>query len=192
MAINVNDTTTGKMICKLTGHENMIHGLRFDSSGTFIATYSGGDGTARVWTRQPNGRFLQTALIIQEGIKGIAFDPSGALLALATEENSVSLWHVSEGTLVFRIVGSFGPISSCAFDPRGRLITAFSSDFREASDQHISIWDVTPIDVDSRRLATWVERYTGTKWTPDAPGGVNGLTNAEWKERIVALGICEP
>jgi WD40 repeat protein len=189
MAVNIIEARTGETISTLTGHENVIHGLRFDQSGMLIATYSGGDGTARVWGREPNGEFSLNALLIQEGIKGITFNRSGTLLALATEENCVVLWDVVERKLISRVVGSFGPVSSCAFDPFGRLVTGFSPDYDNSSDHHIAIWDLTPLDFSPTRLASWVEWYTGTRWSPNVPGGVNGLTIDEWEERRSTLGV---
>ena len=180
----------------------------FDQSGNLIASFSSGDNTARVWSREESGQFSLAAVFQQDGVHATAFNGSGSLLATSTyDDGSVGVWDISERRIVARIVGNTGHRSVCRFDERGRLVTAFSNDERRHADYFaanttyihivpdncwVAIWDASPFDLDPNLVSTWVEIHTGTKWAPNLPGGVDGLTEAEWNQRrselIRALG----
>jgi WD40 repeat protein len=192
ISLDVVETKTGKIISSLKGHQNAIHGAHFDQSGNLIASYSSGDNTARVWLREKNGQFSPAGVFQQVGVRATEFNQSSSLLAIATyDDNSVSVWDIASRKLITRIIGSNGPMSFCNFDSQGRLVTGFSKGNRTTSDGRLdpipndrvlSIWD-TKLDIDANLVRTWVEVYTGTRWAPNIPGGVDGLTEAEWNER---------
>jgi len=202
-SLDVVDVKTRKVLSSLTGHQNVILGAHFDQSGHLIASFSNGDNTARVWSRAKSDGCSLAGVFQHDGIRATAFNESGRLLATGTfTDISVILWDISERQLVARIVGSMGPASFCKFDSPGRLITGFSNrDRRHADyldghttyiqlipdDRTIAIWDTALFDLDPDLLRTWAEVYTGTKWEPNLPGGVDGLNEVEWNERRTVL-----
>jgi WD40 repeat protein len=195
-AFNVIDTKTKKVITSLTGHQNVVHGAQFDDSGKRIATFSSGDETARVWTRVDSGKFVLTGVFRQSGISGTSFGPADGLFAVTSyNDNAVGVWNLGENRILAQIIGTSGPQSWCNFDREGHFVTGFSEGYRW-KDGHlapvpngraIAVWNTKPIELDADSVQLWVEVYTGTKRTPISPGGVDGLTNAEWKERRAEL-----
>jgi len=204
--LEIIDTKTKAVKSSLQGHQNVIHGAQFDRLGTQIASFSSGDHTVRVWSGDKAGHFSLRWVFPQVGAKGTAFSPDCNLLATSTyDDNSVGIWDLRDGRLLSRIIGNFGfaQRSSCGFNARGRLITAFSNvQLRNADrtvgnttysqpipdDRFIEVWETQPVTIEADLIRIWVEVYTGTKWAPVMPGGVEGLTESEWYERRKLLG----
>jgi len=197
ISLNVIDTKREKVIASLSGHQNALHGARFDQSGKRIATFSSGDETARVWTRDDSGQFALTAVFRQPGVCSTSFGPpSGGLFATASyDDNAVTVWSLDETRVLARITGT-GPRSWCSFNGGGGLVTGFSQGNRWTpdgrldpipNDRAIAVWDMTPVDIKAVCVKLWAEVYTGTRWSQTALGGVDGLTEAEWKERRAEL-----
>lgn len=100
----------------------------FSPDGRFVAAGSvaRGDGgpVVRLW------RWRQRKLVMERGgfadrADGVAFSPSGSLLAAAVEDE-IRVWRVGDGALVARFHGR-GDLMSVAFDPSGELVAAGGS-----------------------------------------------------------------
>ena len=64
------------------------------------------------------------------------FSPDGTLLASASDDHTIRLWQVSDGSLVTTLRGHTAPIQKLAFSPDGTLLASASQ------DGTIGIWQV--------------------------------------------------
>ena len=195
--VDVVDIKSKTVVAPLKGHQNVVHGAQFDQTGGRIATFSSGDETARVWTRDDAGQFSLSGVFRQSGICATSFGPGELFATASYDDNLVGLWNLHDNRLLARIIGTSGPRSWCSFEGEDHLVTGFSKGNRWTpegrldpipNDRTIALWNLAPLNVDADFVKLWVEVYTGTKRSQSASGGVDGLTELEWKERRAELG----
>jgi WD40 repeat protein len=72
-----------------------------------------------------------------KAILDLAFSPDSSLLAIASEESSVSVFRTSDGERVFALEGHAGRVYSVAFSPDGSLLAS------GGVDRNIILWRVS-------------------------------------------------
>jgi WD40 repeat protein len=61
-------------------------------------------------------------------VNSVAFSPDGTLLASGSDDKTIKLWRVSDGSLVRTLTGHTYWVNSVAFSPDGTLLASGSSD----------------------------------------------------------------
>lgn len=97
----------------------------------------------------PGVRLLRTFEGHQDTIWSIAFDPSGALLASGSGDDTVKLWAAPSGELLGTLRGD-GRVYSVAFDPEGKTLASGSR------NGTINLWDAK-----RGKLLRTLETYAG-------------------------------
>src|SRR5690606_30915488 len=69
-------------------------------------------------------------------VNALAFSPDGALLASASEDNSVRLWNPADGSAVATLSGHTAAVNALAFSPDGTTLASADS------SGMILLWDV--------------------------------------------------
>jgi WD40 repeat protein len=70
-------------------------------------------------------------------VNDVAFSPDGTLLASGSEDNTVRLWRVADGALLYTLEGHTDWITSVAFSPDGTLLASASG------DGTVKLWQVS-------------------------------------------------
>ncbi|KAM0952659.1 putative transcription factor WD40-like family [Dioscorea sansibarensis] len=139
---NVGDS---QPIITFTGHQDDIGGIKWDPTGTLLASYSD-DGVLKIWTLKQDHSLHN--LMHCEGINSIRWSPTGPgtnnpnkrlLLASAADDATVKIWDAAQGQLLYTFNGHRGPVIEIEFSPDGDYIASGSG------DQRLLIWNVKDI-----------------------------------------------
>ncbi len=134
--IGVFDVETGQRLQTLRGHEKPVFAVAFHPDGRRLASTSA-DRTVKVWdlaAGQATHTHAGSAGIFLGGAYGVAFSPDGCRLA-AGQAQSLKVWDVASGQLVFSGPGHKAQVTAVAFSPDGRLLASGSF----GGDLHL--WD---------------------------------------------------
>ena len=122
--IRLWDTTTGKIIRKLTGHTRYVHSIAFSPDGQTIASGSL-DTTIRLWDVATGKTIQQFKIPDNPRANGVAFNPDGQAIAVGNHGNTLHLWDVATGKTIQQFEIPDNPrVKSVVFSPDGQTIAA--------------------------------------------------------------------
>ncbi|MFT5526264.1 MAG: WD40 repeat protein, partial [Pirellulaceae bacterium] len=98
---------------KLPGvaHLDVVQSLSFSRNGDLLA--SGGFRTVKLW-RYPKDVHRFDVNVAAAG-RAVAVSPDRKLFAIGAADNSISIWNAADGTLVQKLVGHVGEVTSVCF-----------------------------------------------------------------------------
>jgi WD40 repeat protein len=122
-------------------HKTWIWALRTSIDGKWAATGSD-DGTVGLWTVSDQDLEYRRSISFADHagasplVRGLSFSAQGSLLAIATTDGRVRLWHLDEEKVVHEFTASQHAVRCVEFGPDGlRLATG-------ADDGSIGLWDL--------------------------------------------------
>jgi len=141
-------------------------------------------------------------------VESIAFSPDGARLASGSSDDTVRIWDLAEGKILYVLAGHAGAVSSVAYSPDGRLLVSASLEGHD-----IRIWDANTgallnvltfhtdwvrtiaFSADGKTLASGSDDGTIILWNFDVAAWVNlacqiagrNLTLQEWNQYLPGL-----
>jgi WD40 repeat protein len=186
--IRLFDSSTGRELCSLTGHEGGLTALAFSADGDCLAS-SASDRTVRLWD-PATGKELRRIGPLPRPAVFLALAGSGRALAYAAgdprnfmlygADPEVQLLDLAAGKPARALQGFGGPVRALAFSPDGKSLAA------AAEAPAVRVWDA----------ATGEERWqhkgarpggTGLAFSPD--GKVLALGG--WAEPIRLYGAAD-
>jgi WD40 repeat protein/DNA-binding SARP family transcriptional activator len=164
------DAASGRELARLRGHIANVYDALFSPDGARIATTSA-DGTVRLWDAGTGENLL---VMRQPNAAGIAFDPQGTRLAVATaaaSDTPVIIWDTATGRRIGSIGSAARDTRNVDFDPAGARIALADGNGESA------IWDM-----DSGERLVRLDRRApvySVRFSPDglrvATGGDDGV-----------------
>jgi WD40 repeat protein len=155
--IKLWDVASGREVRTLTGLRGFVGSVAFSPDGRSLASASQ-YATVKLWDFI-SGRELQTFEAPSE-VWSVAFSPDGRWLAggsgagSGSINNTIDVWDVATGRLIYTIQGHRENILSVAFSPDSRWLASGSA------DNTIKLWDV----VNGREIRTF-SGHTGSVWS---------------------------
>ena len=95
----------------------------------------------RVWDTK-SGERVGAIAEIEGGVLSTALSPSGAVLATAGLDRTVTLWDVGRGAAIRKLSGAEGRVTAIAFSRDGHWVLGCGTDDRFVKG-HLRVWEVT-------------------------------------------------
>ena len=131
--VKIWDTSTGKIIHTLKGHQDLVDLMVFSSDGKTIASVS---HTVKIWDIS-TGKEIQTLEVHKGWGTSLDLSPDGKTIASAASgEKIMKIWDVKTGKTTQTFKGHQDIVNSVKFSPDGKTIASASN------DKTVKIWDV--------------------------------------------------
>lgn len=131
--IRIWDSTTGKEISKLTGHEKSVTALAWNEDSDLLAS-AGADKTVRVW-KLDQPKALKVLKGHEGGVAGLAWSAGGDRLASASHDGTAIVWNLETGEPE-QTFDHAAAVYDVSWSPDGaELVTA-------SLDHNIRLWNV--------------------------------------------------
>ncbi|HBL45330.1 MAG TPA: hypothetical protein DDZ90_18275, partial [Planctomycetaceae bacterium] len=142
-------------------HRDFVHSLAFNSDGSLLA--SGGYRVVKLWKKSIGN--VVKKMDLPAAVTGLALNADRSVLAVATADNSASLWKLPEGTKLVDLKGHAGEIKGLAFTPdRTKVVTS-------SADQSLRVWNAA----DGKQISTM-----------KTPAVINALTVSNDGTQVIA------
>jgi WD40 repeat protein len=140
--------------------------------------------TIAIWDLASGGLVATLSGGHTDFVEGLAFDPSGAMLASGSRDTKILLWDVASGQpLSLPLAGHSGWVTALVFSPDG--LTLASGGF----DGRLLLWDVTTGQLIGVPLTEFGGRLTALAFSPDGQTLYSGTadgTVSQWEVGVEA------
>lgn len=135
--------------------------IAFSPDGRSLISISTEDPTIQVWdvssksmvTKENNGRSLVSNSLNQgtlrfnitghsDNITAFAFSPNGHLLASASIDETIKLWNLKTGKLIYSLKAGISRDSKLVISPDSRLIISVENEFNQLENNKIKLWNL--------------------------------------------------
>lgn len=147
--IKLWDVNTGAEICTIIGHRLQVNSVAFSPQGQILASASY-DRTIRLWQiptfaddlhREFKNRPCYSLLSTLSGhawaVLTVAFSPDGQILATGSDDNTIKLWEVNTGQLIYTLISHSWSVVAVAFSADGETLLSASC------DKTVKLWRVS-------------------------------------------------
>jgi WD40 repeat protein/tetratricopeptide (TPR) repeat protein len=171
------DATTGQPLGQPMAHQAEVWAVAFRPDGKTVLTVSEGK-VARLWDAA-TGRPLGIPMIHQDTVQAVAFSPDGETVLTGSRDKAARLWDAATGRPIGLSLTHQNEVREVAYSPDGKAVLTGSD------DGMARLWGVSELPDNLERISHWVAVITGLGL--DAPGSVNVLDNATWRDRRETL-----
>ena len=187
--ICVWDTSSGKKLMTLSGHERGIWSVAYSPDGTRIVSGSL-DKTVRIWDANTGAELMtlrghgDSPLMADfiSPVASVAFSPNGTLIASGSYDYTVKIWNAKTGAEVMTMDKHTSLVNDVAFSPDGACFASASS------DGTIRVCDVTT-GKELHVLRGHKGQASSVTFSPDGKRIVSGATDETFRIWDSAAGI---
>jgi WD40 repeat protein len=133
--LTIWDASSGNVLTSLP-QGSWVTGIAFQKDPAFVAT-GHDDGSICYWDAPGHHLVFETPFRLhQRPISALAISPDGKLLAAASEDKTISVWDLSNGTHLGNLVGHTDRIPALVWHPSGRYLVS------AGWDTTARVWDM--------------------------------------------------
>jgi WD40 repeat protein len=168
--IRLWESTTGKLVKALIGHDSYVYGLAFSPRGRYLASGGSFDGTARIW-EVSTGQPVRVLKGHPSYVTQVAWTTDGRkLVGVGGVSGDVSVWEAASGLI--RAKASLGHyIQSLAVHPDSARAAAVTT------ESAVLVIDLTTGKT-QRNLGEAANKYFWLGWSPDGKQLAAGAAKA--------------
>jgi WD40 repeat protein/tetratricopeptide (TPR) repeat protein len=163
----------GTLLTTLTGSSEGVTFVTFSPDSQTLASGTK-DNIIKLWKRERkasslgalpadgnNYNFVPTRTLTghTNAIWSLTFSPNGQQLASGSEDNTINIWDVSDGSLLKTLKGHNDAVASVAFSPDGKTLASGSY------DKSIKFWSLEPPALPI--LEGHSDRVLNVAWSPE-------------------------
>jgi len=134
-APRVWETSSGRLVTLLGGHQQRAWDIAFSPDGRRLATVAD-DRTVRLWSAD-DWSCVDTLVGHEAWVTAAAFSPDGHRLVTSGGDKTIRLWDVATGDPLVSMVGHTESPAAVRFDPNGRFVAS------GGYDTSVRLWDVS-------------------------------------------------
>ncbi|QLE45293.1 NACHT domain-containing protein (plasmid) [Nostoc sp. C052] len=132
--VQVWETSSGKLLLFLQGHEFSVMSVAFSPDGQFIISGSL-DQTLRLWDL--NGNLIGQPFIGHDDLViSVTFSSDGQFIASSSQDKTIRLWNLNGSLISQPFIGHEDAVNSVAFSPDSQYIISGSD------DKTLRLWDL--------------------------------------------------
>lgn len=126
--VRVWQVEDGALVVTLEGHTDAVTSVLFSPQNSALLASASNDDTIRLWPLDGSGEPLFTLEGHTGDVNTLSFSPGGSLLASGSDDTSIKIWQVEDGTLLNTIEGHTRGVLSVAFAPDALSVVSGSLD----------------------------------------------------------------
>lgn len=131
--ISLINSSTGKILKKISGHAGEVWSLSFSPDGKYLASASS-DRTVRIWSI-PTGKLKTTLTGHTDSIWVVAYSPDGKHLLSGGRDNTINIYNPATGKIICTFKEHTDGIRKAVFSSDGK--TVVSGGF----DRSVKFWE---------------------------------------------------
>jgi WD40 repeat protein len=165
--IAIWETTSGKELHRIRGHDDSVYTLAFAPGGQIIAT-AGMAKTIRLWDTR-TGEEVQRLDGVRKPVVTLAFSPDGKTLASGGKEAKVRFWDLATHKEVRQIPVQAQVVSDVAFTRDGKMVAVASREDADNGENHrggVELFDASN-GMRVRRIAGPRRNIEQVEFSPD-------------------------
>jgi hypothetical protein len=130
-SLKIYNTADGSVEQSIKKHTDWVQAVTYSANGRFLAS---GDRAGGLWVWEPKtARELYNCAGHKEGVTDACFRGDSTILASASQDGTIKLWNMSDGTMAKTIQAHAGGVLSVAFTHDGRLVSC-------GRDRVVKLW----------------------------------------------------
>jgi WD40 repeat protein len=176
-SIKILDTSTGKEISLLEGHEENIRSVDMSHDGSRVL--SGGDDNIAILWDANSGDELKTFEEHVHDITVVSLSADAKFALTSSEDFTSILWDTTTGKVIHVLDRHEQPVALGILSPQA---TQIITQGREATDENLYIWDAK-----TGKYATEIKQHTMPSWNVAIDRSGKWLANASKDQGVVLL-----
>nr|CCA15259.1 unknown putative [Albugo laibachii Nc14] len=208
----MDDSVSARFVekCSIHAHTRNISSVKFAPKNPLLLASSSADSSVKVWNVTHTEAAQRVLEGHTQGVSDIAWSPTGAWIASASDDHSVRLWDSETGDNLailgdtknrkygqhnpqksIEVVGHTNYVYSVAFNPQGSLLASASF------DETVRLWDlrthacVAVIDAHQEAITCVAFSHDGTLLSTSSYDGVARVWDVSTQQCLRTL-ILEP